>query len=546
MAETRLILHVKGTDAETKELPKHEVKAAVADGKLTYSQLIWSATEQAWKQVRDFPELMPAESLILHVKGTESTTREWSKQAVKNAISRGEITHSQLIWSATDGAWKQVRELPDLLPGETMIIHVKGTESETRELPKPAIRAAISKGEITHSQLIWSPLDASWKPVREMPELLPGESLILHVKGTEQTTELPKKAIRTAIKEGKITHSQLIWSAEENQWKQVRELPELLPSQKLAPAPAPRPPVPLLEPAPVPSMPQPTVARPARTATPTPKARPAVVAPPRVTVGGATPQVTAAGASPTATPSVATPKIATPAVATPSIATPKIATPTAATPKVATAVAAKPVAAKAVAAKAAARAGTGSAKDYSVKTGDEGGHTFKWICIGLGVVILLVIAANVLLVSWPYSSAFGKTPSGGISSYAHLGAFVQPNVIVIHIPRSEKITPDNITDVLVDVARSTPINQITNDNFDRVALTSGWASQYSFSGLDWKHLAGMKQNSALARRDVILQDGVDAGGQPLLGESTLNDQAREAKRAAAWAAFVENFSKPGQ
>src|SRR5271156_3329017 len=100
MADTRLILHVKGTEAETQELPKEDVKTAVAEGKLSYSQLIWSPPDHAWKQVRELPDLLPGESLILHVKGTESQTREMPKQAVKNAISRGEITQSQLIWRA--------------------------------------------------------------------------------------------------------------------------------------------------------------------------------------------------------------------------------------------------------------------------------------------------------------------------------------------------------------------------------------------------------------------------------------------------------------
>jgi hypothetical protein len=53
MSDTRLILHVKGTDSETKELSKEEVRTAVAEGRLTYSQLIWSATDQAWRQVRE-------------------------------------------------------------------------------------------------------------------------------------------------------------------------------------------------------------------------------------------------------------------------------------------------------------------------------------------------------------------------------------------------------------------------------------------------------------------------------------------------------------
>ncbi len=66
--------------------------------------------------------------------------------------------------------------------------------------------------------------------------------LILHVKGTQQdTTSLPKEAVRAAISQGQITHSQLIWSPTQNAWKQVRELPHLLPSQELAPAPLPRP-----------------------------------------------------------------------------------------------------------------------------------------------------------------------------------------------------------------------------------------------------------------------------------------------------------------
>src|ERR1700728_2969479 len=66
--------------------------------------------------------------------------------------------------------------------------------------------------------------------------------LILHVKGTEQTTSLPKPAVRAGIKEGQIKYSQLIWSPIHNAWKQVREMPHLWPSQKIAPAPPIRPP----------------------------------------------------------------------------------------------------------------------------------------------------------------------------------------------------------------------------------------------------------------------------------------------------------------
>jgi hypothetical protein len=540
MADTRLILHVKGTQAETKELPKEDVKTAVAEGKLSYSQLIWSAPDQAWKQVRELPDLLPGESLILHVKGTESQTRELPKNAVKNAISRGEITHSQLIWSPTDSAWKQVRELPDLLPGETMILHVKGTDSQTRELPKPAIRAAISKGEITHSQLIWSPLDSAWKPVSEMPDLLPGESLILHVKGsTADTKEMPKTAIRTAIKEGKITHSQLIWSAPEHQWKQVRDLPELLPSQKLAPAPGRQAQIPVIDNS-VGVSAQAPVARPAAAASTatTPKARPAVVGPPRVTPTGAS-------ASAVPQPKVAQPSLA--GGATPAVKAGQAAVPSA---QVRAAVAAGPKAAsgpKPTVAAALPYQSPSIGGDHTVKAEHDDFHPVKWLCIVLGALVFIVVAANYFMVDRPLNTNFAQTPSpyANVLVYAHYGGFVQPNVMVIHIPASDKITPDNITDFLVTLAHSTPQNPITGDYFERVALTSGWTAQYSFAGSAWKQLGDMQQDSADDRKARILEDGSDASGQPLLGESTLNQAAQEARRDEAWKSFVAKFTKPG-
>ncbi len=62
-SNTSLILHVKGTVDETKTLPKHAVRAAIADGKISRSQLIWSPTHNAWKQVRELPHLWPSQQL---------------------------------------------------------------------------------------------------------------------------------------------------------------------------------------------------------------------------------------------------------------------------------------------------------------------------------------------------------------------------------------------------------------------------------------------------------------------------------------------------
>jgi len=418
-------------------------------------------------------------NLILHIKGTEAQTAQLPKEVVRAGISRGEITHSQLIWSKDENAWKQVRELPDLLPGERLILHVKGSEAQTAELPKEVVRAGVSQGQITHSQLIWSTADNTWKPVREWPELLPEERLIMHVRGTEsQTTELPKEAIRSGISKGEITHSQLIWSAAENAWKQVRELPDLMPSQKLAPAPsrAAQENQPKELDAIIPESPTGPVAR-AAVAASAPRPRVAAEAQPRVRVAGAT--------------------------------------------------AAAPVAVR-------------------VRKGVElkelhGSNPLKWLCIGLGVFILLILGANFFLVDQPLHSNLAQTTYSNLSVHAHFGAFMQPNVIVIHIPASANLTPDNMVDFLVKLAHSTPQNPFNGDYFERVALTSGWSAQFSMAGNSWKELGDMTQEDEEQQKNFIMSNMADGSGQPLM-QPNLDDTARAAISDQVWAAFVAPFS----
>jgi hypothetical protein len=377
-----------------------------------------------------------------------------------------------------------------------LILHVKGTEAETAQLPKNIVREAISQGQLTQSQLIWSPADNAWKQVRELPDLLPSERLILHVKGTQSdTTELPKQAIRSAISKGEITHSQLIWSPAEGTWRQVRELPDLLPSQKLAPAPprasaAPAPKA--VEPI-IPESPTGPVAR-AAEATKAGQPRVRAAGPPRVRVAGASgklPRVRVAAATP--------------------------------------------------AVRAAAQASIRPTADLVVKA-DPYTHPLKWVCIGLGIFIVLVLAGNYLLVDRTLVSNLGKTSYSKVTVYAHLGAFMQPNVLVIHVPASSAITPDNLTDFLVALAESTPQNPISGGLFDRVALTSGWTSQYSVTGGAWKALGDMRQDGQAARAQFLLSQMSDAGGQPLLSKSTLNEEAQQAMRDKVWDVFAAHFT----
>jgi len=376
------------------------------------------------------------------------------------------------------------------MPETRLILHVKGTQAETAELPKQAVQAAISKGEITHSQLIWSPANNAWKQVREWPELLPTESLILHVKGTEaETAELPKQAIRAAISKGEITHSQLIWSPANNAWKQVREWPDLLPSQKLAPSPSRVAPVPVhrVVDGIIPESPNGPVAR-------------------AVSASAGTPRVRVAAAS------AGAPRVR---VAAASTGTSTV--------------------------QATAPAPVPSNGSFEVKEHGSS-HPLKWVCIVLGILILLALGGNYLLVDRPLVSSLGQTSYSNVTVYAHFGAFIQPNVMVIHIPASSKITPENLIDFLVALAHSTPQNAITRDLYERVALTSGWTAQYSFSGGIWKELGDMQQESEAQRKDFLMGQLEDGNGQPSVTGSTLNEAAQQARRDQAWLAFVAHFT----
>lgn len=307
---------------------------------------------------------------------------------------------------------------------------------------------------------------------------MPDTMLILHVKGTEQeTTTLPKKEVRTAISQGRLTHSQLIWSPEENTWKQVRELPHLLPSQKLAPAP--------------------------------------------VRASGNLPRVTA---------SQPVPRVAGQAA----VGAPRVAVkPTVAQPVARAAVQATPKAVMAT---------RPSGKSLKVEEAGGGSHPLKWFSIVLGVLIVAVIGGNYLLVNAPLSSALGKTAYSGVTVYAHLGAYIQPNVVVIHIPPSSKVTSANLTEFLAAVAHSTPDRPMSDNQFDRVALTPGWTARYTLSGYAWKQLGEMGKEDEAQRKEFLLDQLGSAVGEPLIAPSP-KEEVLQAEREKAWQDFQAAFTR---
>lgn len=292
--------------------------------------------------------------------------------------------------------------------------------------------------------------------------------LILHIKGTEQdTTTLPKQVVRAAILQGQITHSQLIWSPEDNAWKQVRELPHLLPSQKLAPAPE-----------------------------------------PRLGTG-------------------ALPKIGT-------VPLPQAG----AVPRAAVKMSAQAPMVKAAVAKPAAVAAHSDDQEH------HDFHPVKWVCIVLSVLILGALGFNQVMVEQPLMTKLSKTSYGNVPVYAHLGAFVQPNVLLIHVWPSPQVTDANMLDFLSTLARSTPRAPVNDELFDHIALTPGWTGIYAFSGSDWKQLGEMQQASDAERKLFFLEKLTDTSGQPLVSShSSLNEDVQQAEREKVWTAFVAAFTR---
>jgi hypothetical protein len=165
----------------------------------------------------------------------------------------------------------------------------------------------------------------------------------------------------------------------------------------------------------------------------------------------------------------------------------------------------------------------------------------------MSALVLILFAANYFMVDQRLDAGMVRTPYNDVRVISHFGAFIQPSVVVIHVwpADSKKLTEANFTDFLVALAHNTPTNVLTNDLFQRVALTSRWTAEYSFSGYSWKQLGDMQQDDATARRDFILAQVSDAGGDPLLPPSSMNEAAQEERRDKVWKDFVDHFvAKP--
>jgi hypothetical protein len=280
--------------------------------------------------------------------------------------------------------------------------------------------------------------------------------LILRMKGTEnQTVEIPKYIVQAGIAQGQISHSQLIWSKDHNAWKQVRDMPGLMPGTQPAKVPRPR-----ME-------------------------------------GEAAPVSKIASK--------------TPAKRAPL----KVKAPVQGTLRT------------------------------NVPMKQQGGfHPTKWICLVLALLILTALGFNYSLVDQPINSGMDRTIYAEVPVYAHLGAYLQPGALVIHIGVCPALTRTNLTDFLQVLAHNTPRQPLGKNPFDSVSLTTGWTSHYCFPGYAWQQLGDMADEDDAHKQAFLLDQLTDGTGQRVVSPGgSLDADAEQAERNKAWAAFAAYFTQ---
>ena len=160
---------------------------------------------------------------------------------------------------------------------------------------------------------------------------------------------------------------------------------------------------------------------------------------------------------------------------------------------------------------------------------------FKLFVIGLGFAIIAVVGVNYVLVDQPLSNNLAKTSFSTVPVYSHLGAFFQPDTIIIHLQPSPSVTPESLPNFLISLAQSTPAQPINHQPFSTVGLTSAWTSQLLMSGSDWQTLAGMINATDDAKKEFILTRMGYPDGERLLTLSNLiGPDAQVARRNQAW------------
>ena len=380
----------------------------------------------------------------------------------------------------------------------------------------------------------------------------PAQTFLLSVPGTEQTRELTRDGLLRELVTGQITPDHWVWSPADSDWKQISQLPELL-----APPPQPAPVTkPTTTPAPIPKQ---TLSTPAPISkitvnpAPLPAAQPAPVS--KITVNPAPIARTFVPTSKTAAAPPVAPMAA--AAAAPALFNAKTPAPS---PKPLPSVTSppsgprdtpglvpgkmEPIAKTTVHKNAPAPPKKRVVRPRRDPKVHEEGLSYTKISFGvLYVAVAAIIGANYFLVDKKMDETLAHTPFVLVPAHAHLGSFVQPNALVIHVLPNAELTNDNLADYLQTLAKSTPGRPFMEDKpFGMVALTSAWFSEYAFTGADWQALGKMKDASSDDRRDFITDHLCTIAGQPLIHHTATQGLVDlKAQRTHVWQDLTTHF-----
>jgi hypothetical protein len=146
-----------------------------------------------------------------------------------------------------------------------------------------------------------------------------------------------------------------------------------------------------------------------------------------------------------------------------------------------------------------------------------------------------VIGLNYELVDKPFDGDVAKSPFVLTAVHAHLGNFVQPGRLVIHVLSVPGVDEKNLADFLFTLAKSTPAQPFNHQPFETVALTPAWNDEYVLNGADWHRLGQMDAASPEQRKNFLLDHVEDAARHPLLEDSKALGMADMATaRTKAW------------
>ena len=167
---------------------------------------------------------------------------------------------------------------------------------------------------------------------------------------------------------------------------------------------------------------------------------------------------------------------------------------------------------------------------------------FKLLFFVLGLLIAALVIVNYYLIDKPYHDKLAKTPFASYQTHAHLGAFVQPNALLIHLRPTDKITPDNFADLLMALAKCAPSQVIDGKPFTTVSLTASWLGEYVITAENWKSFEDMEGLSPDQKRDYVLSGVQMPNGAelvPLVKNETPSEH--KARVAKIWDNLVGHF-----